>query len=57
MITVRIMMIATIMVMPVTGEIALLLFIVFILLLEFMICGDDGWLLEKKRNKSPLIGD
>ena len=40
--------------MPVAGEIALLLFIAFILLLEFMICGNEGGLL-KKRKKIPYI--
>jgi hypothetical protein len=41
MIAVRIIIIAII-IMPVAGEIALLLFIAFILLLEFMICGNEG---------------
>ena len=41
MIAARIIMIAII-IMPVAGEIALLLFIAFILLLEFMIYGNEG---------------
>ena len=53
MIAARIIIIASIIIMPVAGEIALLLFIAFILLLEFMIYGNEGGLL-KKRKKNPL---
>jgi len=42
--------------MAVAGEIALLLFIALILLLGFMMYGNEGGLF-KKRKKSPLIGD
>ena len=41
MIAIRIIIIAVI-IMPVAGEMALLLFIAFILLLEFMIYGNEG---------------